>query len=307
MDAIQAKNGTNRAKANRGRCLPHRCLPASEHRSAAMANVNAAMEATMRRNSLLLATDLATSLPAVAPNDCANTRTGDRGMRKSVAAAATALMLAVAQGVLFAATGTATAAPVFYTSEASFQTDAGNAGIGLGTETLDAFPTSDDLSTNPSSANGITVSSDDAAALGMTFGAGSGQVVTFTTDTAPGGTSIIFAFASPINAFGIDIFGFGDVPGSPSTLTLTTANGSQLVLESDGSLDFGNQLFAGVIDVVPFSSATLTATTLSLDGVTLDDVQFGPVPEPATLGLVAAGLASLGLRARRRRLAAQKR
>lgn len=189
--------------------------------------------------------------------------------------------------------GTANAAPIFYTNMATFQTDAANASIILNMDNLDSHPTG----ALPSSANGINISTNNNGAVGSaSFGSG-GNAVEFST--ASGGTSITFAFAMPIHAFGIDVFDLATVGTTTFTVALSNGGSMNYIFPDTPS---GNQRFFGAIDTMAaFTSVTLTNSDQG-DFVELDNVKYGKIPEPGTLALFGLGLIGLGI-ARRRKAA----
>ena len=207
--------------------------------------------------------------------------------RNALLACATALLLA----------GQASANPVFFTSEAAFQAAA--AGIALTTENFDTTTAGGFPQTTPT---GIMISAVNAGPNGTFNGVlaaisgGSGQTVQFQTQS--GGTSVTFDFSSPINAFGIDVFDLGTQ--GATDLTLTTANGSQLLFD-DFVGAFANQQFAGVVDTMNSFTSVTIHNTQPADFVGFDDLQFGTaVPEPVTVLLLALGLIGASCSTKRR-------
>ncbi|WP_270938568.1 PEP-CTERM sorting domain-containing protein [Falsiroseomonas oryzae] len=210
--------------------------------------------------------------------------------------------------LLVAASGVApaSAAPIFFTDLAAFQAALSAASGATQTESFETHPLSEDLTANPSTANGITVASNagPSSDLRAVIPVGNGTVGVDVL-TQRGGSTITFTFASPINAFGIDIFDLG-TQNTPTTLRLIIASGSQDLFA--GFTGTANNLqFGGVIDTAtPFTTVTFTNSTLN-DRVFLDDLRYGrtglptPAPEPGTLALLGTALAGLSIGARRLR------
>jgi hypothetical protein len=119
---------------------------------------------------------------------------------------------------------------------------------------------------------------------------------------AGGHTVMDLAFTAPTRAFGVDLWVFWSA-GIAATVSVYDLAGelvSASTLPPSPTQFFGWQHDAG-ISRVRFSGGTNDALS-----VRLDDLTFGPgtatvTPEPATLGLVGAGLALGGLARRRRR------
>jgi hypothetical protein len=111
------------------------------------------------------------------------------------------------------------------------------------------------------------------------------------------GGSTTISFSSPVNAFGFYVTGLQTeiVPNE----TVTFSDGSSQVIPINQGTGGGGG-FIGVID----QGKLITSVTYSAqnDIVVLDDLRYGmaPVPEPATVGLMLAGIAGLGLARRRR-------
>ena len=144
---------------------------------------------------------------------------------------------------------------------------------------------------------------------GVTYGASAGSpIVTsaFLTTTTPNGlgsTSIgyflssetgTFSFASSISAFAVDVNTFATTTGA-YTATLNTgdvANSLPLIFPNRSTGEF-----IGFVTDAPFNSVSIRATTGF--SYTLDTLVYGsagavtggvPVPEPASLALLGAGL-----------------
>lgn len=202
--------------------------------------------------------------------------------------------------------GAAQGAPIFFTDEASFQSAVSAAG---GTPSVESFEGVASGTEDPfTTANGITVT-DPAPDSGLVVIIGNAAATdgsqVIRTGSGAGDDLVSFAFASPINFFGIDVIDLGT--GGATDLTLTTDTGSQLLLDDFTGVP-GNVQFVGVIDTESaFSNVTINNTTAG-DVVFFDRLQFGttdaaatPVPEPASLAIWGVlGLGAAGARLRRR-------
>ena len=125
------------------------------------------------------------------------------------------------------------------------------------------------------------------------------------TNSAPGTGPLEFAFASPVTAFGTNIQ--ADDPG-PFTAFLALYQSSALLgtvtrLGRWTNAGDGSALFIGAASTTPFDRAVLGLTSALVDpgDFAIDGPSFGTVPEPASIALLGAGLASLGAVARQRR------
>lgn len=136
------------------------------------------------------------------------------------------------------------------------------------------------------------------------FGAGTFSGGGLIPDPRFRGTPLIVQFATPVYAFGADVYDDGD--GSPPTntisLTATTTMGDVLAIsESNPGYGYSGFLGAsstdGIVEAV--FSIDVSNGNFELDHMVIGSAPGLPVPEPTTLGLVAAGL--LGGLARRRR------
>jgi hypothetical protein len=100
-------------------------------------------------------------------------------------------------------------------------------------------------------------------------------------------SSATFTFNSPITAFGIDMIGAGTV--GATDVTINWVNGSSQIYTGIVG-DSTTVWFVGVVDTVPFSSITFSATAPD-DGIDFDRLWYGnTVPEPSSLFLLGTGL-----------------
>ena len=110
---------------------------------------------------------------------------------------------------------------------------------------------------------------------------------------------------TPINSVSVN-FAIQILFPSPGQLVLTSPAGStfQLSASIDGTLNQGGVLTFS--SAIPFSSFTLAAfnnfgqpTRFAIDDLVMETGSAEPVPEPATIFLLSAGLAGAVLKARR--------
>lgn len=223
-------------------------------------------------------------------------------------------LLAAASLMAFASA--ASAAPVFYTGDTG-RTQFTTATSGATTDGFEGIttPTSNGIGSVPEGTSfartGYTVSAGGIAGATLTvldntyvnggnqirnrFGASTGSVV----DDAYG--DLTFSFATPVNAFGIDIATIArGFVGSSSGAFVLTVGGIPYTYNYSGSSGFG---FLGITTDTPFSSLTI-ATSKSNDSL-FDNVRFASpavaaVPEPATWGTIILGFGLLGGMMRRR-------
>jgi len=153
----------------------------------------------------------------------------------------------------------------------------------------------------PLTAGDITVRTDNTA-YGSFNGTSGFYGITDGTQSvvygAQGGESIWFSFANNINTFGINIYSFGNVGGSP-LLTFFDGLGNSVVALGAGQTGFE---FWGFTSDIAISSVQFTMTGANGDGIYFDEAYYGTasvnaVPLPAALFLFApALLAFFGLR-----------
>jgi hypothetical protein len=120
-------------------------------------------------------------------------------------------------------------------------------------------------------------------------------------------------FHDPVNALGIDVVDFGDVPVDFSglenpgyDLTLSVGGGSESTILSslNGSRPNGNSEFIGILDLdstfttIGFFDYGYTNSFAHSDSIGLDFAEYGAashrsIPEPSTLFLLGSGLGGL--------------
>jgi hypothetical protein len=115
----------------------------------------------------------------------------------------------------------------------------------------------------------------------------------------------VFTFNQPITAFGSYFTQAGDGPANTIILllqnTLLGTSKTVTVGTLGPNAGFDNAVFFGVTDTDAFNRVSMIES-YDFDGVLLDNVTAGQVPEPSTLALLVAGLGALALvRARRGR------
>jgi hypothetical protein len=129
------------------------------------------------------------------------------------------------------------------------------------------------------------------ALFGYNTTAGGSQFVSY-----PGsGTTVHFAFTSPINSFGAYFTGIQSQASGQETLTFNDGSTETINLPNT-SMPNGGASFVGFFD--PGASITAVDITMFNDITGIDDVQFGngaaaATPEPSMLALLGLGIAGL--------------
>jgi hypothetical protein len=196
--------------------------------------------------------------------------------------------------LLTATSRVAAAAPVIFTDETAFNAALAAAGLTTATESFEGVDAGfhgeldfGAFALQPSFLNFIT---DEIATDGTN------ALVHLAIDFIP-----TFVFNAPIRAFSMDVIGALDRNGGD---LLFSVDDDEDVLFS-GTLPEGNQRFVGFIDLVaPFTKLTFFSSDFvddfAIDRVRYEDTNATPVPEPASLMLLAAGLLGTSVRLRKR-------
>jgi hypothetical protein len=215
------------------------------------------------------------------------------------------IQVGVVAAVLAAASvTTASAAPVIFTNEADFNAAVTAAGLTLGLESFEgqtSGPKPALLDVGP-----FTVS-NPLPVNAITDGVGMASHGTKALVSTPGLQPMTFTFDTAIRAFSIDVIDRFNTAGG--TFFGKIGNGAQQTFLTGGAAGLGAISFLGILDLDAAFTTLQFAGDGGLSSFTLDRIQYAaggdtnptPVPEPASLTLLAAGLVAGARRLRARR------
>lgn len=177
--------------------------------------------------------------------------------------------------------------------------------VASGTDNLESFANGTPAPTLVFGATGVTATTNLAfiATFPPLAESGANAVLDAGPATASDpGIPDVFNLSAPVTAFGSFFANAGD--GGANTITFVLEN---TVLATSKSVvvgplgpgaTFDNVFFFGVTDTTPFNRVTMIES-LDFDGILLDDVTIGFVPEPSSIVLLAGVSALALLRLRR--------
>lgn len=175
------------------------------------------------------------------------------------------------------------------------------AGASLATETFDSVVVDTSFAGGPVTVGDLTISAEEPGAfgnqlidappvLGEVDGNGTTAINFFTTAAE----DAEIAFAAPVTAFGADFFNFNDDTLRTQVLILGELFSPDIV--PDDTLSF-----FGVISDMAFDSVTFAGLDNDVFGVDNVSTVTAPIPLPATLPLLLAGIAGFAAVRRFRR------
>jgi hypothetical protein len=204
----------------------------------------------------------------------------------------------------------AAAAPTAFTSKAAF--DAAIAGM-TAPQTVDFESSSaGDTFASGTGTGGLTfvyaIAGPSTLQVSSTFGTTSGlnYLGLDNPDTAFYlGDSVTIAFNRTVHAVGLYVIAGSDAQAGDITLSIAGGSVANSAI-ADTLVSDGQAFYLGLVDsAAGFTSATVSGTLIAnaFLAFTVDDITsaVSVVPEPASWGLLLAGLATLPLAARRRR------